>query len=101
MVVNELINNSIKHNEGQPDLEIEIQVSKASEEKLVRIRYRDNGRGFLDAAGRDSKNTGIGMMVIESVILDEMSGRIKRYNEDGAVVEIELPMQSLLQIEIR
>ena len=101
MVVNELINNSIKHNEGQPDLEIEIQVSKASEEKLVRIRYRDNGRGFLDAAGRDSKNTGIGMMVIESVILDEMSGRIKRYNEDGAVVEIELPMQSLLPIEIR
>ena len=40
-------------------------------------------------------------MVIESVILDEMSGRIKRYNEDGAVVEIELPMQSLLPIEIR
>lgn len=101
MVINELINNSIKHNEGRSDLELWIQVNRASEDGLITIRYRDNGKGFRNDAGQDSRSTGIGMMVIESVILDEMGGRMKRYNQQGAVVEIEIPMQSLLPIEIR
>lgn len=101
MVINELINNSIKHNEGHTDLEIRIEVSRASEDRLVRIRYKDNGKGFSNDADQDCRSTGIGMMVIESVILDEMDGSMKRYNQDGAVVEIEIPVQSLLPIEIR
>lgn len=100
MVINELINNSIKHNEHKENLKIRIHVSRASEDKFVRIQYRDNGKGFAEES-QNAGNTGIGMMVIESVISDEMNGRIKKYNQNGAVVEVEIPVQSLLPIEIR
>lgn len=101
MVINELINNSIKHNEDKRNLEIRIQVSRALEDRFVRIQYRDNGKGFMNKTCQNSQNTGIGMMVIESVIVDEMNGKMKQYSQGGAVVEIEISVQSLLPIEIR
>ena len=64
------------------------------------IICRDNGTGFPDHAPDGYSSTGIGMMVIDSVVLDEMNGTVKKYNQNGAVVEIEIPTHSLLPVDL-
>lgn len=101
LVINELISNSIKHNDTKENLQIYISAKKASNRKHVVIICRDNGSGFLSEGAVGYDTNGVGMMVIDSVILDEMNGTVQKYNQDGAVVKIEIPVQSFLPADIQ
>ena len=84
LVVNELINNSIKHARKE-DLKIDIRISRG--EDMIIIEYRDTGNGFPDDFDPDDQ-TGIGLMVIQSIVCDEFKGSVEFRNENGAYIII-------------
>ena len=100
LVINELISNGVKHNAANDQLQIDISAKLTADGRHVVIICRDNGTGFPDHAPDGYSSTGIGMMVIDSVVLDEMNGTVKKYNQNGAVVEIEIPTHSLLPVDL-
>ena len=100
LVINELISNGVKHNAANDQLQSDISAKLTADGRHVVIICRDNGTGFPDHAPDGYSSTGIGMMVIDSVVLDEMNGTVKKYNQNGAVVEIEIPTHSLLPVDL-
>lgn len=78
LVMNELINNSIKHNPNKKDLRCRIRISE--KDGLVEVLYRDNGRGYP----KNSLSKGVGLTVIEAIVKVELWGTIETYNEGGA-----------------
>ena len=103
LVINELISNSIKHNAHQEKLKISIAAKLDKNSQIIHLVYHDNGVGFPCAKGEEFKNhsDGVGMMVIESVICYELGGQLRFSNDSGALVEIHIPMRTLLPIEKR
>lgn len=104
LVVNEVISNSLKHNStASGQLKIDVTVKKSEDGQAVILICRDHGRGFPSdkMSGDMVQSEGVGIMVMEFIVNLELEGDIKMYNDGGAVVEIALPMKSLLPIEKR
>ena len=89
LVMNELINNSVKHNQGREGLACRIAVRK--QDGLIEIAYRDNGRGFPEEALQN----GVGMTVIRTIVQAEFWGSIRTYNDGGACVVLTLKGEAL------
>lgn len=92
LVMNELINNSVKHAESQ-ELEIEIVIKREKEEII--IEYYDSGKGFPKDFDEESQ-AGIGLMVIQSIICDEFNGSVKFLNRKGAYILIRVDKEMFL-----
>ena len=104
LVANEIISNSIKHNRlDQGPLRIDFSVKKSDDNETVIMICHDYGKGFPCGEGEnfDVQSDGVGITVIESIVNLELDGEIRMYNENGAVVRIQLPMGALLPIEKR
>ena len=84
LVLNELIANSVKHNHGKADLRCRIEI--AIRDGNVYLDYRDNGVGFPPDASQSK--TGIGSLLIRSIIQSELNGTIENYNDQGACTKI-------------
>ncbi|BCZ27807.1 hypothetical protein EUBC25_18940 [Claveliimonas bilis] len=86
LVLNELINNSVKH-AGNGRLKISISIQKDKDSHKIVIIYRDSGKGF--PKGFDAENqSGIGLMIIKSIVCQEFGGEIQFSNENGAYIII-------------
>ncbi len=99
-----LTENSIKYNMtmGEPlRIDIAVELFERDGQKRVRLRHHDTGTGFspevLDAyrggtlfALLDGKHIGM-FNVMKRMELLFPSGSVRLYNQDGAVIEIEIP----------
>lgn len=92
LVINELINNSIKHAE-KADLKINITIRRR-EGKIV-MEYHDTGNGFPEDFDLENQ-TGIGLMVIRSIVCDEFKGSVEFMNKDGAYILIKTDKEIFL-----
>lgn len=102
LVVNELISNSVKHNHVEAGkLRVFISARLRKDGKYVMLVCRDNGAGFSGETVPGNGNVGVGTIVVDSVIADGMGGNVRKYNDGGAVVEIKIPMQSLLPKDLQ
>ena len=98
LVINELVSNSIKHNQrlGRP-LAVSIRVTQDDAAGQIVILYRDNGRGFPAQHPGAEAHSGI----LLSVVVYEFRGTMKQRNGGGAVVELRIPKKALLPLEKR
>ncbi|MBE9491456.1 MAG: PAS domain S-box protein [Bacteroidetes bacterium] len=87
-VINEFINNTIKHAEAtRVDIDVEVKGDK------LRIEYRDNGKGF-DAEKINMMN-GNGLTNINSRVKSLMGDVVyTRSEEKGIKVDVEVPLKS-------
>ncbi|SFP99854.1 Histidine kinase-, DNA gyrase B-, and HSP90-like ATPase [Oscillibacter sp. PC13] len=91
LVMNELINNSIKHNQGKEHLSCNISIMK--KDGLVEIQYRDNGVGFPD----ENIAKGVGMTIMEATVRTEYWGSIRTYNDNGACTVLTFSDEALYE----
>jgi tetratricopeptide (TPR) repeat protein len=108
--LNELIENSIKHNPEQTDLQIKIiakignrsgSVIPLRQQSGLFIEFSDNGKGIppekkeqiflpLETTSKDGEGSGLGLFIIKKT-LTEMKGSIQETGENGARFEINIP----------
>lgn len=87
LIITELVNNSLKHafedlNENNICLEIETENNK------LKIKYCDNGKGFgADFLAQIDTCDSFGISIMQGLI-DQLSGEIRYFDEEGASVEI-------------
>ena len=100
LVINELVSNSIKHNQrlGRP-LAVSIRVTQDDAAGQIVILYRDNGRGFPAQHPGAEAHSGAGSWILSSVVVYEFRGTMKQQNDGGAVVELRIPKKALLPLE--
>ena len=102
LVINELVSNSIKHNQrlGRP-LAVSIRVTQDDAAGQIVILYRDNGRGFPAQHPGAEAHSGAGSWILSSVVVYEFRGTMKQRNDGGAVVELRIPKKALRPLEKR
>ena len=102
LVINELVSNSIKHNQrlGRP-LAVSIRVTQDDAAGQIVILYRDNGRGFPAQHPGAEAHSGAGSRILSSVVVYEFRGTMKQRNDGGAVVELRILKKALLPLEKR
>jgi signal transduction histidine kinase len=107
--LSELVENSLKHNAEQPDLQITMSskdVNKIAsgrsvpgDKKHLHITFSDNGKGippdkkewiFLPLETTSKEGSGLGLFIIKR-ILKEMNGHIIETGQQGAHFEIDIP----------
>ena len=102
LVINELVSNSITHNQrlGRP-LAVSIRVTQDDAAGQIVILRRDNGRGFPAQHPGAEAHSGAGSWILSSVVVYEFRGTMKQRNDGGAVVELRIPKKALLPLEKR
>ncbi|MEG6511273.1 sensor histidine kinase [Desulforamulus ruminis] len=89
IVANELLQNSLKH--AFPDqMEGEILVLVEEAEHHIKLVIHDNGKGFPNGFNKET-NAHLGLQITHALVWESLGGKIKMYNDAGAVVEIEFP----------
>lgn len=87
LILNELINNSIKYafeHIDQPNIKIDLTNSESD----ITIIYKDNGEGYSDSILKNLDSlTSFGIMITKSLI-QRLRGEAKFYNNNGACVEL-------------
>lgn len=92
LIVNELVTNAFKHGERKPG-RLTVNVSFAQDDGGLRLTVQDDGPGLPD--GFDPKrNTGLGMRLVNGLIL-QLSGRLEfESNGDGTRFTVLVPKKS-------
>lgn len=111
--LNELVENSLKHNADQPNLSIQITSEDVvnppgiwgrtipGEQLYLFIEFSDNGKGIpedkkdwifqpLKTTSKEGKGSGLGLFIIRKTLI-KMNGYIKETGTDGARFEIYIP----------
>ena len=111
--LNELVENSLKHNADQPKLTIRITsqdvvnpsgirgMNVPGEQKYLFIEFADDGKGVpeynkdwifqpLKTTSQEGKGSGLGLFIIRKT-LTKMKGYIRETGQDGARFEIYIP----------
>ncbi|PZV13113.1 MAG: histidine kinase, partial [Leptolyngbya sp.] len=111
--LNELVENSLKHNSNQQNLTIRITSqdvmnpsgiwgrSIPGEQKYLFIKFTDNGNGIpadkkdwifqpLKTTSQEDKGSGLGLFIIRKT-LTKMNGYVRETGSDGARFEIYIP----------
>ena len=84
LIVNELINNSIKHvQHNYEDLKIDVSLKKG---KKIQLVVEDNGNGFPDKM--DHKTTPTFGMGLVDMLCQQLKGKIVKSNNPGARFEL-------------
>jgi two-component sensor histidine kinase/CheY-like chemotaxis protein len=95
IMLNELLTNAVKHAEQNPDLRARgnLQVRGRigrREDDSAELSFRDSGTGFPDAV-LSGERRGLGLTIIEALAAQH-EGEVTFRNDDGAVVEVVLPL---------
>ena len=92
MIVTELISNSTKHafkNRTQKLVRVNCKLQGS---ELI-LKVSDNGPGFKAGFDINTADTN-GMSILRSLI-KSMNGRVRAYNQGGAIIEIALPLSAI------
>lgn len=111
-MINEMIENSLKHNPDQLDLQITITSKDVinpwyknipDQQRFLFIEFSDNGKGIppdkkdwifqpLTTTSAKTQGSGLGLFIIRKT-LEKMKGCIRETGENGAKFEIYIPYQ--------
>ena len=96
LLIQPIIENSVKHNAKQTMLTIDIKIkikakSKLSiQQNLLEIIITDNGKGFSDDILAKGFGKGIGMKNLQQRMAQIEYGKVNLSNQEGAVVTLEM-----------
>jgi signal transduction protein with GAF and PtsI domain/anti-sigma regulatory factor (Ser/Thr protein kinase) len=95
LVVNELVQNSLEHAfaEHSADGQIEISLGRSPEEIIIIVR--DNGSGLPD-----EMQPGLGLEIVETLVKEDLSGRLKFNLPPDGGTEISLRLPRTIEQEI-
>ncbi len=95
LVVNELVQNSLEHAfaERSADGQIDISLGRSPDEIIIIVR--DNGSGLPD----DLK-PGLGLEIVETLVQEDLNGRLKFNHPPQGGTEISLRLPRMLEQEI-
>jgi two-component sensor histidine kinase/FixJ family two-component response regulator len=89
IVINELTTNVIKYAAlTQETTRIMVRIALKPDERTVFFEFRDDGSGFPATVLR-SEDGNVGMYLIKNTVCHSLRGKLKFYNDNGAVVSIE------------
>ncbi|PNR92258.1 ATP-binding protein [Petrotoga sp. 9PWA.NaAc.5.4] len=91
LVVNEIVTNSLKYAFLEKDKGKISIICKQSNESIS-IEVSDNGKGFPKNF-QITKNKGIGLSIVYSIVTKQLGGKIRTENDHGAKVYIEIPFK--------
>lgn len=100
LVINEIISNSVKHNYDMKN-ELMIDIAARKDQNQIQLTCKDNGIGFSVKKKDTEMSEGVGMSVIQSIICFELNGAVDFRNDNGALVTIDIPLESLLPLDIQ
>jgi len=80
-IVQELFNNAIKYSEAS-----QVQLTLETVENMVTLRYKDDGKGFNIAQGKQKKGLGLSGIENRAVILEGALDFNSKENEGVEVV---------------
>jgi PAS domain S-box-containing protein len=91
LVLNELMTNSLKYafpdkTEGKISISIDL-----SQQETLKMVFADNGVGMENAEQLDFKGS-MGWLMIHTIIVHQLNGKLQRKNRDGLKVSIEFPL---------
>jgi len=89
LLVNELISNGVKH-AAREDKRLAIRLSLKRCGESYSFIYHDNGPGFPEGF-EPWKSKGIGMTIMQSIVVEEFEGGFCCGNRSGALIEITIP----------
>lgn len=101
-ILDNLVENSVKYSEKSP---VHVEISLKSEKEKLHLRVSDDGTGVDEEKlphifeefyrGDESRNkkegNGLGLYIVKYLI-EAMGGSVRAYNENGLVIEMELPL---------
>ena len=101
-ILDNLVENSVKYSEKSP---VYVEIFLKSEGERLRLKVSDDGTGVEESKlphifeefyrGDESRNkkegNGIGLYIVKYLI-EAMGGSVRAYNNNGLVIEIELPL---------
>jgi ribose transport system ATP-binding protein len=93
LIINELINNSIKHAfDFNSNGIINIVCGRMDTSLLLKVT--DNGVGFPENFNSSDLDS-LGITIINSIVAKKFCGELEFYNDKGAVVKIKLPIKNI------
>lgn len=92
LIINEMITNSVKYAFEEDNLNPEIQIKLQSNNGYLTVVVKDNGIGFKSNMDI-SKMESLGIKAIR-LLSEQLLGKLKYYNEAGAVWELTIPLKS-------
>ncbi|MCX7743758.1 MAG: sensor histidine kinase [Flavobacteriales bacterium] len=91
LIINEMITNSIKYAFNENNLCPEIHITIKNIDNTLKILVKDNGIGFENEVDLNYSNS-LGTKAIK-LLSEQLKGHVKKYNQHGAVWEIEIPIK--------
>jgi two-component system, sensor histidine kinase PdtaS len=93
VALNELLQNAVEHAfVSHPD-EPKVQVSFLRRGGVLAVQVRDNGEGWPAGFSIDATPS-LGLSIVRGLVNTQLGGKIRLYNDDGAVVELVVPVKS-------
>jgi two-component system, sensor histidine kinase PdtaS len=94
VALNELLQNAVEHAFiGHADgLEPKVQVSFLRRGGVLAVQVRDNGAGWPAGFSIDA-TTSLGLSIVRGLVNSQLGGKIRMYNDSGAVVELVIPVK--------
>jgi len=94
LIINELINNCIKH--AFDNIEKgKIYISCQEQEEVFYISIKDNGKGLPpDFSIHELKS--LGLFLVKSIVINDFSGSFDIYEDNGTMALIKIPKEKLL-----
>lgn len=93
LVVNELVINCLKH-AFPVDYQGKINITCKRNDDIVELIVRDNGIGIPEGFDLNDLQS-LGLSIVESIINNEIKGKIDFADDDGFIVKVILPVKKL------
>lgn len=90
LVINELATNSMKYALAERD-KVQITVSIALEENMIRFQFQDDGPGYPEAVLK-SEHQDVGLYLVQTIVHSSLQGEVTLHNDCGAVTTIRFKM---------
>ena len=93
VALNELMQNAVEHAfVGHPPSPW-VEVSFLRRGEVLAVRVRDNGAGWPEGFSIEA-TTSLGLSIVRGLVNTQLGGKIRMYNDQGAVAELVVPVKS-------
>ncbi|HTV11739.1 MAG TPA: sensor histidine kinase [Acidimicrobiales bacterium] len=93
VALNELLQNAVEHAFVSHPPEPTVQVSFLRRGGVLAVQVRDNGVGWPEGFSIDATQS-LGLSIVRGLVSTQLGGKIRLYNDEGAVVELVVPIKS-------
>lgn len=94
IIINELINNSVKYGKKAGHLQIEIICKKRKD--VISVTVKDNGKGFPETENGIELKNGLGLTLLTNIVKDEFRSEVNLKNSNGAITSFDIQRKYIL-----